>query len=1173
MLRVHSVLPLHILLLTLLAIFIASPAAHFEITGALVDRDQAPLAGLTVKLLNEHDEQIASDQTDAQGRFRLVYESKPTSSDPFSGADMPTEFKLGSSYPNPFNPRTTVPFHAPENTSAVITVYNILGQQVLRTGAEISAGSHEIQVNLGGRLSQGRYILRVQGEGFSVSQSMTFLSAGIGGGNPEIRVRRGGQASTPLPGSVQLENIQSTYSVIVEGNHVFSQKKLQVPINHNYDTGQIELSYKEYTLNITIVGQGSVSEQVIAAKSYEHGTLVRLTAYPDEGWRFVSWSGDVNETESVIYIRIDEKKELTATFVIREYPLEIIIEGEGTVVEEIVKAKNYEHGTLVRLTTVPGEGWRFVSWGGDASGEGNTVEITVDSEKSVTATFEKRQYPLNITIVGQGSVSEHVIAAKSYEHGTLVRLTAYPDEGWQFVSWSGDASGTGTTVDITVDSEKNVTATFEKLIWLQVGTYTYTTDGFFGDRPGSMLISQPVEPFVVDGKTYMYATNDITAMLFGAPMPYAFNVAADGTVIGAPFSHENDGVRLDLGGSYDPDTKVLIFDYIFRCCGVDGAAMIITATYELESEPFKTIWQTDNEGSSADYQITIPGIGDNYQIQWKQVVQAQGGWQEVEGGHTGSETAEGEYTITFPEPGTYEVSISGGLSRIHFGMYGWEGGGDEQKILDVTQWGNIMWTSMAGAFQNASHLQISASDAPDLSQVSDMSFMFTRASNLNQDIGGWDVSNVADMSSIFFGASNFNQDIGGWDVSSVTNMPQMFAIASTFSQDISGWDVSNVSNMRSMFYGASAFNHDISDWDVSNVTNMSGMFSVASSFNQDVGGWDVSNVTDMRSMFVNASAFNAYIGYWDVSSVTVMSSMFNGASAFNQDIGNWDVSSVTGMSNMFRGASSFNQDIGGWDVSNVTDMERMLQSATSFNQNLSGWCVELISEMPVGFDDGATSWTLPDSRPIWGTCPSPEDQIVDVFNPTTGKTWMDRNLGASRAATSNTDDEAYGDLYQWGRAADGHQRRNSPTTNTRSSSDQPDHGNFILTSDSPYDWRSPQNDNLWQGVNGINNPCPADYRLPTEAEWTAERQSWSSNNAAGAFASPLKLPMAGGRSGSSGSLFDVGSFGHYWSSTVSGSGARFLIFYSGSANMYGYVRAHGHSVRCIKSTFYIVPWP
>ncbi|MBP3194028.1 InlB B-repeat-containing protein [Natronogracilivirga saccharolytica] len=194
-----------------------------------------------------------------------------------------------------------------------------------------------------------------------------------------------------------------------------------------------------------------------------------------------------------------------------------------------------------------------------------------------------------------------------------------------------------------------------------------------------------------------------------------------------------------------------------------------------------------------------------------------------------------------------------------------------------------------------------------------------------------------------------------------------------------------------------------------------------------------------------------------------------------------------------------------------------------------------------------------------------ETEVVEVTNPETGRTWMDRNLGASRAATSSTDSEAYGDLYQWGRGADGHQKRNSPTTSTLSSSDQPGHGSFITSSsDANWDWRSPQNDDLWQGVNGINNPCPAGYRLPTEAEWNAERNSWSSNNASGALNSPLKLPLAGFRHYSSGSLFDVGSYGDYWSSSVSGSDARRLVFDSSFASMGSDIRAIGVSVRCTK---------
>jgi Leucine-rich repeat (LRR) protein len=188
-----------------------------------------------------------------------------------------------------------------------------------------------------------------------------------------------------------------------------------------------------------------------------------------------------------------------------------------------------------------------------------------------------------------------------------------------------------------------------------------------------------------------------------------------------------------------------------------------------------------------------------------------------------------------------------------------------------------------------------------------------------------------------------------------------------------------------------------------------------------------------------------------------------------------------------------------------------------------------------------------------------ESETVESVN---GRIWMDRNLGASRVATILTDSEAYGDLYQWGRDADGHQLRTSVTTSVLSSTDDPGHGVFITTTTPPYDWRNPQNDNLWQGVAGTNNPCPAGFRLPTITEWEAERVSWSSNDSAGAFGSPLKLVAAGSRGGS-GSLNGVSGLGYYWSATVGGTWARSLGFGSGASVGYYKSRASGSSLRCI----------
>ena len=154
--------------------------------------------------------------------------------------------------------------------------------------------------------------------------------------------------------------------------------------------------------------------------------------------------------------------------------------------------------------------------------------------------------------------------------------------------------------------------------------------------------------------------------------------------------------------------------------------------------------------------------------------------------------------------------------------------------------------------------------------------------------------------------------------------------------------------------------------------------------------------------------------------------------------------------------------------------------------------------------------------------------IPVIINETTHKALMDKKIGASQVATSSTDAAAYGDLYQWGRAADGHQIRTSSTTSTLSTTDVPGHANFILASD---DWRSKQNTNLWQGVNGVNNPYPSGFRIPTDAELDAERASWSSQNSAGAYASPLKFTVAGYRYNGDGSVNYADSYGYYWSRT------------------------------------------
>jgi len=100
------------------------------------------------------------------------------------------------------------------------------------------------------------------------------------------------------------------------------------------------------------------------------------------------------------------------------------------------------------------------------------------------------------------------------------------------------------------------------------------------------------------------------------------------------------------------------------------------------------------------------------------------------------------------------------------------------------------------------------------------------------DISRWDVSNVTDMKFMFEWAKSFNGDLSKWNVSNVRNMEYMFGSAKKFNGDLSKWNVSNVTNMSHMFYEAESFNGDLSKWNVSNVRNMNWMFFYAKSFDR-----------------------------------------------------------------------------------------------------------------------------------------------------------------------------------------------------------------------------------------------------------------------------------------------------------------------------------------------------
>lgn len=193
--------------------------------------------------------------------------------------------------------------------------------------------------------------------------------------------------------------------------------------------------------------------------------------------------------------------------------------------------------------------------------------------------------------------------------------------------------------------------------------------------------------------------------------------------------------------------------------------------------------------------------------------------------------------------------------------------------------------------------------------------------------------------------------------------------------------------------------------------------------------------------------------------------------------------------------------------------------------------------------------------------------VVAIVSPITGRIWMDRNLGAFRAATSSTDESAYGDLYQFGRRTDGHQCRLSSTTTTRSTTAQvPAPNTRLFTTVSEwYMGSTPPLQDLWNETNtGVNDVvCPTGYRLPLMAEWDAETATWGTDKEASAF-SNLKLTLGGRRGGGTANLLETGINGFYFSGTA-GSGARTLNYTSTTVSTTNASFNTASSVRCIKN--------
>ncbi len=511
----------------------------------------------------------------------------------------------------------------------------------------------------------------------------------------------------------------------------------------------------------------------------------------------------------------------------------------------------YEEGSTQEISATPNEGWLFVEWNGDFNSTNSTAEITIDADKNIEAIFKKKEYALTITTEGDGTVDEQVIEnkTKNYKHGSIVELSANPANGWKFVEWQGNVTGTDNPTQITVDNPKQVTAVFQKK------TYTLTV-----------------------------------------------NITGQGSILKDPDQQEFEhGTTVDLTAS--PSSGWTFDKWQGDITSTDNPTHLtidnhknITATFVEQSQPLFYLATNGVTIKCENAQVGDSGTvnGITYTKRNKSQITPFNAETTCTSGLTSTRFLFNGASSFNGDISSWDVSSVTDMRGMFFDATSFAVGLDYWDVSNVTDMSFMF--SKATSFNGNLNSWV-------VNNVTTMESMFDGASAFNQNLNNWIINNVTNMVHMFRKAVSFNGDISSWNVTSVVNMRGMFAQATLFNGDINSWNVSNVTSMDYMFASAESFNRNLNSWDVSGVTAMDGMFSKATSFNGDLRDWDVGNAGPMDYMFQEAESFNRDIGNWDVSSATSMRYMFSGASSFDQDLSGWCVTNINSYPDGFSSGS------------------------------------------------------------------------------------------------------------------------------------------------------------------------------------------------------------------------------------------------------------------------------
>ena len=251
------------------------------------------------------------------------------------------------------------------------------------------------------------------------------------------------------------------------------------------------------------------------------GVLAGNKAYTVSKEGYNNASGNIN---------VDGDETVDVTLTKKTYTLTVNTVGEGTVTKNPDKA-TYNHGEVVQLAANPAENWIFTGWSGDLTGSTNPANITMNSNKTVIASFMIKQYTITATAGAGGSISPS--GDVKVNHGANQSFTITPNTGYNIEDVKIDGSSIGAVTNYTFT---NVTGNHTIAVTFKIKTYTISvsanpSEGGTASGGGTFSHNQQVNLSATQNAGYQFLNWTEGGSVVSTKANYSFPATGNRTLV------------------------------------------------------------------------------------------------------------------------------------------------------------------------------------------------------------------------------------------------------------------------------------------------------------------------------------------------------------------------------------------------------------------------------------------------------------------------------------------------------------------------------------------------------------------------------------------------------------------------------------------------------------------